>query len=214
MMTAKNSTGESSTRECKIYRAGDVVFTLAGFYKDPFRGYDVRELVSGSIGTGVSVTESVDAVVNAVSTGLRDELARLRSEAPALYNKHIRGKTAPLVRILLAGREQGVAKVVLLDMHPVPMPSGEMLIRAHRTVCPGDCNSQGITAFFLTERTAIDAYLKKGGKLDWSAPERTAKEMVELVIASRAPGVGPPVDVLRLDAAGVKWVERKPECTE
>lgn len=211
-MTVRNSAGESYSRECKIHREGDIVFALVGFYKDPVQRYDLRELVASAIGKGMTLADATDAVTKTVSEALRAELLRLRSESPGLYAKHIEGKTGPLVEILLARYEESVPKVALIGLRPSGLPSGNIALHGDLTVCPGECSAKSITAFFLTDRTAIDAYLGKGGKLDWVSPANAAKKMVELVIEADTPGVGPPVDVLRIDGKGMTWVERKPEC--
>ena len=215
MLTIKHSAGsEMFLRECKIHRTGDIVFALAGFCKDPSQGYDLLELVADTIRADMTLLDAAEAVENVVSANLRNELVKLKSESPELFSKYVKGRTGKLVKILLTRYEDGVPKVAFLGFSEVESPSGEIFIRAERTSCPGDCKPQSVSAFFMTDKAAIDQYLNNGGKLDWLAPEKAAKKLVELVIEGRAPGVGPPVDVLRIDGNGVVWVERKPECPD
>jgi hypothetical protein len=215
MMTIKTTAGSESTgRECKIFKSGDIFFALAGFYRDPARGFDLRRLVVETIRKDMTLSEATDAVANAVSSSLHDELLKLRSESPELFNKYVGGRPGQLAKILFTCFEDGVPKVAFLGFSEEGLPSGEITVSAKRAACPGDCNSQSVSAFYMTDRTAIDEYLKNGGKLDWLSPEKAAKQLVELVIKAGTPGVGPPVDVLRIDGNGAEWVARKPECPD
>jgi hypothetical protein len=65
--------------------------------------------------------------------------------------------------------------------------------------------------FVLGDRRPVDAYLRSG-KAEWGSPENAAKSLVEAVIAAGTPDVGPPVDVLRIDENGARWIKRKEEC--
>lgn len=215
MMTIKTTAGsESSGRECKIFKSGDIFFALAGFYKDPSRGFDLRRLIVDKINKDMTLSDATDAVANAITSSLYDELSKLKSESPELFNKYVKGKVDPLVKVLLVRYEDHVPKVALIGLKEILSPSGQISVHSERTVCPGSCNAQGISALFLTDTRAIDDYKKKGGKLDWFSPEKTAEFLVDLVIEAHTPGVGPPVDVLRIDGNGAEWVARKPECPD
>jgi hypothetical protein len=200
-------------RERKIIQERGVFFSMTGFVKDPARPYDAVRIVSEALKRDEDFAGSASSVAEAVKEGLRDEVAKLRAEAPGLYEKFISAERGTLVEILLACFEEGTPKMALLGFKQVSSPSGELAITVERVACPGNCNPQGVNAFFLGDRRPIDAFLKSG-KADWRSPEKAAKTLVDAVIDARTPNVGPPVDVLRIDKEGARWIERKTECPD
>ena len=77
---------------------------------------------------------------------------------------------------------------------------GILTIETTRLRCPGD-SPTGTYTFFMGHREAIDKYAAEhGGQFDMS-PEHA----VQLEINAKAPGVGPPIDVVRMDVHGVHW---------
>ncbi len=214
MLAVKGGDNAGKPRsECKIVQAGGMFFSMTGFVKDPARPYDAVRIVSEALKRDEDFAGSASSVAEAVKEGLRDEVAKLRAEAPELYEKFIKVEKGTLLEILLAGFEEGTPKMTLLGFKQVSSPSGELAITVERVACPGSCDPQGVNAFFLGDRRAIDNYLKSG-KADWRSPEKSAKLLVELVIDAHTPNVGPPVDVLRIDKEGARWIERKAECPD
>ena len=214
MLTIRNDQGTLiSSSECKVARAGKVFFALSGFYKDPARDYDVIAKVRAAISDRSGFPEKAAAVSVAVSDALTAELGRLKSEAPAAYNDMtLRGGT--LLNLLLAGFEDGSARVSLLKFRQVVSPAGAIALTTEQNACPGNCNAGNISAYYLTDKGPIDAYLKKGQPVDWRSPETAAKFLVQLVLDARTPGVGGPIDVLRIDKSGASWIEHKEQCPE
>lgn len=213
LMTVKGGDQQAkSVRECKISQVGGGFFSMTGFVKDPARPYDAARIVAEALKRDKDFAGSAASVAAAVKEGLKDEVAKLRAEAPELYEKFIIGQKGTLLKVLLAGFEEGTPMTVLLSFRQVSS-AGEPAITVERDACPGNCDPQGIYAFFLGDRRPIDAYLKSG-KADWRSPEKSAKTLVEAVIAAHTPDVGPPVDVLRIDREGARWIERKEECPD
>ena len=214
MLTVKNGEKTGAVQsECKIRQAGDSFFTLSGLYKDPVREFDVIRIINDSLNINKKLSQGADAVAARVSADLLVEINRLKSESSDDYNT-IKTRGGVLTSILLAGFENGKAEVIFLKFKPAVAATGETVIKIERNSCPGDCNPENVQAFYLTDMKAIDDYLKKGGKIDWLAPEKAAKFLVGLVIDAHTPGVAPPIDLLRIDGNGPLWIERKPECPE
>lgn len=214
MLTVRNGNSTSArATECKILGFGRVFFSLSGFYKDPARGYDVVQTVDNAIEAQASFRDTAASVSRAVAESLQAELVRLRSEAPAAFNE-MKSRGGSLLNLLLTGFENGTPQVVLLKFRQESAASEAVALSVERSACPGDCNAQHIKAFYLTDTRAIDAYLKKGPAVDWSAPEKAAPFLVQLVIEAGTPGVAPPIDVLRIDRSGASWIERKEQCAE
>ncbi|HEX9022649.1 MAG TPA: hypothetical protein VF799_02305 [Geobacteraceae bacterium] len=200
-------------KDCKIVQAGDSFFSMTGFVKDPLRPYDAVRIVREALLRNVPPHGPEAALTGAIETALREELQRLRAEAPDLYLRFIKGQTGTLLKVLLAGFEGGTPKMVLLGFRERVSPAGEINIAVERESCPGTCDPRGVNALVLGDRRPIDSFLR-GGKIDFRTPEKAASFMVQLVIDANTPDVGPPVDVLRIDGGGARWIEKKEECPE
>jgi hypothetical protein len=72
-------------------------------------------------------------------------------------------------------------------------------------VCPS-----GNYTFFLGKHNAIDNYVAEKGKHFAMSPEDATRFMVQLEIDAKTPGVGPPIEVVRLDRHGIKWLGQRP----
>jgi len=213
LMTVKTTQGSVSMGECKIRRTGEVFYALAGLSRDPERGFDVWQLTGDSLAGLERLETAADRVAAAVESGLRRELQRVRSEAPELYNAHLGRRSDPLVRLLLAAVEEGTPRLIFLGFRQKTVQDGEPAIIVERRSCPGDCKADGVSLFFLGEHEAMDACLKRE-KVNWREPAETARLLLEEEIRARTPGVGPPVDLLRIDREGAVWIARKARCAE
>jgi hypothetical protein len=208
----KDATTAGAT-ECKILRAGRFFFTLSGFYRDPARNYDAIRSVRGALGGELPFGESADLVVSELTRTLTAELKTLQSEAPAAF-RGMKERGGTLLNILLAGNQNGIAQVSLMKFQLQIPASGAVTLAVERSACPGDCNPQNVKAFYLSDTRPIEVYLGQGHQVDWRSPEKTARFLVDLVIAAGTPGVASPIDVLRIDKAGAHWIERKELCPE
>jgi len=214
MLTVRSGDKErAAATECKIRQSGTNFFALSGLYKDPARGFDVIDSIRDALRDRHSLREGADAIAAKIANDLLVELARLKTESPEDYT-FIKRRGRDLTSILLTGFEQGMAEAILLKFKPVVSEAGEMTLETERTACPGDCNPRNTQAFYLTDMKGINDYLGRGNKIDWQAPDKAAKLLVGLTIDAHTPGVAPPIDVLRIDANGPRWIAHKPECPE
>jgi hypothetical protein len=199
-------------RECKIIDAGGMFFSMTGFVKDPARNYDAARIVRFSLDRLTPPRDPATVVTKEVIKDLAEELRKLKLEVPQLYQK-LTGQKGALLKVLLAVFDGGMPRVVQLGFNQAVSSMGEITVTVEQESCPGECDPGRINMFVLGDRRPIDAYLESG-KADWKSPEKAAKTMVEKVIAAGTPDVGPPVDVLRIDGDGARWIERKEECPE
>jgi hypothetical protein len=214
MLTIRHGADKDTTRsECKIFHSGNIFFSFAGFYKDPGRGFDIVAIVSDALGQGVSFGVAADKAAVVVVDAMKDEVRRIRTEAPALYVKYFEAKTGPLLQILFAAYEDGVPRVAVYDIKKTAGPTADIALGYDRNTCPGNCNVKDTVAYFLTDMRPIEEYMKRE-KLKSMPPEKTPRFLVDLVINARTPDTGPPVDVLRIDGKGAAWVEHKAECPD
>ncbi|HTP64327.1 MAG TPA: hypothetical protein VMJ66_02970 [Geobacteraceae bacterium] len=199
--------------ECKIIRAGKLLFSMTGFVKDPARSYDAGQSVTRALEGSENFQVATAAVTDMVTLALKKEVVRLRAEEPKLYEHFIETERGSLLEVLLVGFEEGTPKGALLGFKTASSSAGDLNVAVDRVTCPGNCDQRGVTMFVLGDRRPIDAFLKSGkASFQGKGPEEIAKQLVDIVIAAHTPDVGPPVDVLRMDKDGATWIDRKEEC--
>ena len=84
-------------------------------------------------------------------------------------------------------------------------------VRQDDTSCDACQNPAAVLGFGDTIQTALARLAPDRRRPMRWAPER-ARELVELEIARIPEWVGPPVDIVQLDADGPRWIRRKPPC--
>jgi hypothetical protein len=132
---------------------------------------------------------------------------------PYLFQRSIEGPGGFVLSVVFIGLDSGQPVAAGFGFHVTTTSSEAFSIEPQRFTCPGDC-PRGVYTFFLGQRDAIDRYTAEQGKNLALSPEDAAKFLVELEIRAGSPGVGAPVDVLRIDKSGPSWMARKSNCLE
>ncbi len=154
--------------------------------------------------------DPAERVARAAVDALSRELSELREKAPTLYERFIAGNNGPLAKVLLAYFHENTPRLVVISFSRTN-GSGEDEISVLRRSCPGECNQEGISAMFLADGKQAAPALRSE-KILREKPEESAAHVVERLIVMGTPGVGGPVDRVRLDRKGITWIERKPSC--
>jgi proteasome subunit B (beta)-like protein len=200
--------GRETTRNvCKIYRVSDRFFAVAGLSEDPGRGFSAVTIVSRAIQGSDGVMNAVINAAEAMKDPLKIELTRLAAEDKGLLERSL-GK---LPSVVVIGAEKGLpaAAGFHFEIQGNNRWPAELNLRTLR--CPGDCQN-GVYTFFLGERSAIDRYVADYGRALAMSPEDGAQFLVKLEIEAGTPGVGGPVDAVRVSSSGAEWLSVKPEC--
>jgi len=196
---------------CKIYQAHELFFAVAGIASDRRRGFNVPEIVARAVLNGFTIGEMVKLSEEAIVEQLISELVRLREEDSATYQRMVKTDGGTILALAFAGYEEGATFVIIsqfgaMDDHP---PS----VSVKRDSCPGNCPF-GVKTFFLGSYKAIARYIAgKTGEGDME-PIEAIRYLMELEMESNPQEVGGPVDILRIDKQGPKWIQKKEECPE
>ena len=193
----------------KIYQKGGVLYAIGGLAKDAKRGFDPAESIAGSLQDSKPLLSAVTNLEAILSRSLKEELLKLRTEEPALFRDSIKGDNAGTT-VLLACFEKNQPVAIGIRFLGAVETDGKPVIRTTRLVCPGDCPG-GTYTFFIGHHKAIDKHVSEHGKHFAMSPEESVRFMVQLEIDAKTPGVGPPIDVVRLDKNGITRVSDKGE---
>jgi len=196
---------------CKIYRADELFFAVAGFAGDRSRGFNVPEIVARAVMNGSTNREMVKQSEEAIVEQLTVELVRLQEEDSAAYQRVVKTEDGMILALAFAGYEEGATFVIISqfgarDDHP---PS----VSVKRDSCPGNCPF-GVKTFFLGSYKAIARYISgKTGEGEME-PIEAIRYLIGLEIKNNPQKVDGPVDILRIDKQGPKWIQKKEECPE
>jgi hypothetical protein len=194
---------------CKIYpAAAGLFFAVSGLVNDPQTGFDIPKIVASSSREGDSMPAKLARIERDVQTAVLRELPRVKERDPAEYAELVHSKGA--VTVALVGIDAGVPVAVSFSLGLAISSNGSIETSIIRDSCPGNCPS-GVRAFWFGEGAAIDRLRAAGGLPDLAMPD-LARHLVQVEIDAGAPGVGGPVDVLRILPAGPVWVQKKQVC--
>jgi hypothetical protein len=200
---------------CKIVPAGSVVFAYEGMARDRRTGFDVARTARAALLARREATaaERVGDMTGALADALFAELPRLKRLDPDTYRVKVEGRV--FLKILVAAFEGG--RPLLFVRHFRAAPSRADIVGV--TVIPDDCladcgGGAGATHVmrFLGESEAIEGLAEETPGFWDEGVAEGVRRLVETEIAARAEYVGPPVDILRLDRSGARWVQKKPAC--
>jgi len=188
----------------KIFQQGGVLYAISGLTKDPSRGFDPAATIAAHLVVPQDLRKTANDVELLLSNAIEAELAKLRVEEPALFKEAVEGEDRG-TSILLARWENGEPAAIGIHFVAELDVQGKLTIQTRRLACPGDCPN-GTFTWFLGHRKAIDKYVAEQGKHLQMSPEDGVRFFVQLEIDAGTPGVGPPIDVVRLDRHGITWL--------
>ena len=197
---------------CKIHQVHDFFIASAGFF-DTRAGQrlNIKEVVTGIARQGdpltVTVNRSSSAVANALSQAVSD--AR---EDDGLYDLLVRGR---IVTFFFGFEDEKPAtyahsfSVVQQRGRSQDVP----LIEVTHDDCGPRCVTTAANPYLThTPSQAMDEFRLKNRGLLRDHPVKFVRSIIFSDIAANKHRSGPPVDILRIDQNGPKWIEKKPNC--
>ena len=191
----------------KIFQKAGLLYAISGLTKDANRGFDPAAAIASFISVPQPLRKTANDLERILSNSLRNELTTLRAEEPALFRHAVEGDSRG-TSILLACWENEEPLAIAIHFLGVLDEEGKLTIRTTRLACPGDCPN-GTFTFFLGHHTAIDKYASERGNRIPMSPEESVRFFVQLEIDAGTPGVGLPIDIVRLDRNGISWLSGK-----
>ena len=196
---------------CKIHRVHDFFIASAGFY-DTRAGQrlNIKELVTRVARKSDPLTVVVNRSSNAIASALSQALSDAR-EDDGLYNVLARGS----VVTFFFGFEDGKPAIyshrftVMTQQESSKAP----LIDSTHDGCGPQCvPAEGQPYLMHTQSQAMDNFRSQNPGLLRDDPLAFVRSMIFSDIAANKDRSGPPVDILRIDQNGPKWIEKKPNC--
>lgn len=205
LATVETEPDREPTIVCKIAVKGEVVCAESGLTDDPNTGFRVSECVARAASAGGPFEEVIRLLTESVVNGLRELVGGYQQHLPDFY-KHLRCQTRPVTEPFLAGRKNNRPHMTILTFR-LREESDEILTVQKRFEGFAAVDHGNTLGGFLKQRPRflLDTFL---------APATKARQLVEAACNGNPSLVGPPIDVIVIDHAGVHWVARKSQCHE
>jgi hypothetical protein len=193
---------------CKIYRTGALYFAVAGIDHDSGRGFYVKDLVAGGAESSGRFEAQVASVDEKISPRFLVEMKQMKAEDPDEY-KFASAEDGPQLTIAFAKFEEGAPYFAVRGFQY----DDELLprVKLSRADCPGANCPQGVLLEYVGKSGYIKDYVAKHGGEKIGA-EALARKLVELEIEEAPSTVGPPIELLRIDASGPYWISNEAGC--
>lgn len=200
--------GRRPQQVCKIGRHGDTVFATAGLVESQDGVLDVHAVIAQVLRRNVSWIEHVRTIKRRLQEPLLRTLRRMRRELPDEFRALAGGGFA--LHVSLAAFRDGTARLETREFFVEAGDTGRMRLRVRRVSCPADCAGT-VNVFGVGETEAMMRHVDQLAR--YPADLATlAYDLVDLQVGATPAVVGPPIDVIRVNAAGVAWSARKASC--
>jgi hypothetical protein len=201
-------------RECKIRQVGNLFIALEGLEIDRQTGFNVREISSAALQLRPTApaAEKISILMGYLVSGLLVELPSLKSHEPEAYFKKIAGGQL-FLRVIVAGFENGRPLVFVRSFRALQYNPGQIGVAVIPDDCLEDCQG-AVVSRYLGESDAIEDLPEETPNFWKAGLSAGVRNLIETEIAARSEYVGPPIDILRIDKAGARWIQEKAECSE
>ncbi|HEY0385799.1 MAG TPA: hypothetical protein VGC64_07290 [Pyrinomonadaceae bacterium] len=197
---------------CKIVQAGNLFFAYEGLARDRRTGFDITKTARQALQLkpDATVSERVSILTGLVATELFAELASLKQHDPETYREKIEGGQT-FLKILVAGFEGDDPLLFVRQFRAVQLNSQPAGVSVVPDDCLADCR-EAVVIRSLGETAAIEDLPEETPGFWAEGITEGVRRLIETQIAARSEYVGPPVDILRMDKTGARWIQKKPSC--
>ena len=204
------------SRMCKIFESGGFYFAAAGYPSSDVDilgvKYNLYVIARAALNSNKPVLDRVIDFERRIPLLLGRDLTLIRRDRPAFYDAIVSEGSA--VEVIFFGVEKGVPIIYHVQCKPVVKPDGTVEIITERKGCADGCTDPIFTVF-LGRRRAIDEILRRYPKIwDSLSLVDAARFLVTAEVVDSPAEVGLPIDIVRFDKSGARWIERKSECAE
>lgn len=198
---------EKSLSECKIRKISEnVFFATTGLWRS--KTYNAANIIAEALRENEEPQEGVVIAENRIQKYLADELSRLRLNSPRNFIKWF--KELRYASVIVFGLQKG--SLFLYSSDFVASDTDPIHVQVTRHECPGkECPPGQTHMTFYGHSIGLDEYHRTHNKvpvidLNW------IKNAMESAIKAEPQFVGPPIDIIRINEKGARWVQVKKEC--
>ena len=199
------SPGEPKTT-CKINRSGKIYFAIAGNKRESTNNFDSVQIVDRILKADTSLPKKMTIIEESLISEWEKLLPFVQREEPVWYQKNMVDRL--LWACIVFGADTNGTYLYVRSLKEKRPWSGKVFVE-HRTDCIGKCKILAP----IGDDTALDAYLERNPRWFEQRATNVVTAIVQAEIDLGLPGIGGPVDVLRVSKQGTSdWIQKKPEC--
>ncbi|MBC7932527.1 MAG: hypothetical protein H7Z38_18365 [Rubrivivax sp.] len=210
---SKGLAGDVTTSRsmCKIGHVGNFLFAYAGHGGDTVTGFNPAAVATKAGNTQGTILEKARRFEAEVKEPLVVSLTLLRQINPRLYK--VVAEDVPPLQAIFFGAEKGVPVLYEATFKSGVSASGAVEVGSSiKEVAVGPSADRNVVV--LGQRRDIDSILIAYPNFWGIGLVDGVRWLVRLEAITQPLTVGTPVDLVRLDKSGVRWIQRKPECEE
>jgi hypothetical protein len=203
---------ELNSQVCKIQQVGNLFVAFEGLLRDKATGFSVPDIAVRALQfkPEASASEKVNILTGFLTAALFVELPHVRNNSADEFHTKLEGQT--FLRVVVAGFERGRPVVFVRQFRTTFIARG-IGVTVIPDDCLADCEGEVVTRF-LGETDAIDGLPEDTPDFWKDGLPAGVRRLIETEIAARSEYVGPPIDLLRIDANGAKWIQKKQACPQ
>lgn len=203
---------ELNSQVCKIQQVGNLFIAFEGLLRDKATGFSVPEIASRALllKPDATAAEKVNILTGFLTTELFVELNRVRRDSANEFHTKLEGQT--FLRIVIAGFE-GNQPVVFVRQFRTAFVASGIGVTVIPDDCLADCKGEVVTRF-LGETDAIEGLPEDNPGFWKDGLVAGVRRLLETEIEARSEYVGPPIDLLQINAQGARWIQKKEACAD
>jgi hypothetical protein len=197
--------GKPPKHLCKIKQVGPVYFAGSGLYEESNTGFSLQGIAADAIKNGgYSVIGSARYFAAHAAPVFAQTATAIRDHDPSEY-QHLKGPEA--LQIVFFGMTHGQPSYAFVSF-TIKNDTGEVVgLDTNILECPGnDCVSGGLRTILLGEIEAA-MRLKDDPTLFSNGDIEAVRKGIKAEIADKPQSVGPPIEIVVIDAKGEHWIE-------
>jgi len=177
---------------------------------DSETGFDAYAIITEITRMKPATADRLSAIEHAVKQPLLNALTGIRRTSPATYTRMYAGK--PALSVMLGVIEDGRAFVYLRGFVASQSIVDPIEITVEAINCPGANCAENVAFPRIGQADMMNNFIsKKHPRLKSLPPEDAVRFLVTSEIVTH-PGVGGPIDILKLSQQETRWIQLKPEC--
>ena len=198
---------------CKIRQAGNLFIAFEGLKENRQTGFNVLDFSLKALQRKprASALDRVSILTALLTSRLFTELRFLKQHDQETYVRKILGKT--FLRLIIAGFEHDRPLIFVRQFRANQINEQMVVAESIADDCLVNCQGEIVTRF-LGETEAIDGLAEETPGFWGKGLANGVRQLIQTEIAARDEYVGPPIDLLHIDARGAEWIQRKPKCSD
>src|ERR1035438_2752742 len=198
--------GRTANTTCKIISAGQFVYASVGFTEDI--KFNADEIAARSKQQKGNIGEHANWYARDAQQPFLEMMKRVHKSLPRLYKQVVSSEGSPLATIF-AGVENGRPAFALVEFIVVNDSWGKPKeVKTNIGACPGLFCVDPRMDFWRVFGQNEAAIRAVSGSKFWTGNDAVdARKLVQIEIDAVPDRVGPPIDVVEIDSAGLHWLE-------